>query len=109
MPDEETPTVTPEVEAEFVLGAGPGDVVDFIEVAEGEFNVGVAEGEEPFHEGPHPDNLETDLEGVDAEPPPTEDEDHEAPPSEEELAALVADVNPDDVDRGFDDGDIVFG
>ena len=96
-PDEETSSVTPEVEEEFVLGGDPADVVE------------VAEGDEPFREGSHPDNVEEDLDGVDAEPPPTEDEDEGAPPSADELDALVADVDPDDVDDPFDDRDVVLG
>jgi hypothetical protein len=95
MPDE----VTAEVEAEFVLGADPADVV------------GVSEDEVNFHPGQHPDNGETDLGGVDAEPPPPPtDEDDEAPLSDEELAALGAEEDTDAVDNdGFDDDDVVVG
>jgi hypothetical protein len=53
----------------------------------------------------HPDNIDSDLAGVDADPK-TEPEDEDLP-SEDELDDLVADVDPDDVDLvGFDDTDL---
>lgn len=54
----------------------------------------------------HPDNIDSDLAGVDAVPQP-EAEDDEEVPSEDELDNLVAAVDPDDVDGvGFDDADL---
>jgi hypothetical protein len=74
------PTVTAEDEAGFVHGADLGY--------------------------DHPDNIDSDLAGIDADPQTeaTEDEDL---PSEDELDDLVAEIDPDDVDGvGFDDADL---
>jgi hypothetical protein len=78
---------TPEVEEETVLGADPDDV-------EGRL---------------HPDNVETPLDDVDAPPPTGEEDEDDEDLSEEELAGLVADENPDEVDEPFDEDDVLTG
>jgi hypothetical protein len=78
------PAITPEEEAGFVRGTEPGD--------------------DPPHDNRPTDPDDADVDAVRTEMAAEDDKDL---PSEDELDALVADVDADDVDSvGFDDADL---